>query len=353
MQSAQPSTADTMQIMEFADVRKFRFGASVEASDGVAGKVECVVADAGQRTITAVGVKLGFFSRKVHFVPIHMVAAGSAATVTLSIPLDEIAKAPASAGVAPSGGPQAPSGGPQAPSGGPHLLLNGATSVSAGGRSLGHLAQLTIHAETGALRHVVVERLGREVLVPAPLITALAAKQITVDLSAVRANQLTAYRDDEELQQEATDAIYDYVPLRVDMPGFRVHAIDGVIWLRGHVSSDLNRRLIADQLVNLAGLAEVHNDLIADTDLAAAVSMALARDPRTSAEHVGVYPRLGTVYLRGAVHSAAARQAAQQVASAVPGVERVMGELHVDSRATLVPTLASVTDQEDVVPGGR
>jgi osmotically-inducible protein OsmY len=332
MQPAQPFTADITQIMEFADVRKFRFGAGVEASDGVAGKVECVVADAEQRTITAVGVKLGLFFGKVHFVPIHMVAAGTAATVTLSIPLDEIEKAPASA----SG-----------------LLLTGATSVTASSRSLGHLAQLTIHAETGALRHLVVERLGREVLVPAPLITTLAAKQITVDLSAIHPNQLTAYRDDEELQQEATDTIYDYAPLRVDMPGFRAHAIDGVIWLRGHVASDLNRRLIADQLVNLAGLAEVHNDLIADTDLAAAVSMALARDPRTSAEHIGVYPRLGTVYLRGAVHSSVARQAAQQVASAVPGVERVMGELHVDPRATVVPTLASVTDQEDVVPGGR
>jgi osmotically-inducible protein OsmY len=335
MQPAQLSTPDTTQIMEFADVRKFRFGAGVEASDGVAGKVEGVVADVGQHTITAVGVKLSFFSRKVHFVPIHMVAAGTAgtaATVTLSIPLDEIEKAPTSA----SG-----------------LLLSGATSVSAGGRSLGHLAQLTIHAETGALRHLVVERLGREVLVPGPLITALAAKQITVDLSAVRPNQLTAYRDDEELQQEASDAIYDYVPLRVEMPGFQVHAIDGVIWLRGHVANDLNRRLIADQLVNLAGLAEVHNELIADSDLAAAVSMALARDPRTSAERIGVYPRLGTVYLRGAVHSPAARQAAQQVASAVPGVERVASELHVNPRASVVPTLATVTDQEDVVPGGR
>ncbi len=319
------------QVMAFAEVRKFRFGADVEASDGRAGKLYCVVAEAKSRTIAAVGVRTSFWE-KVHFVPLHQVAEGTAASVTLSIPLAEILQAPSAA----SG-----------------ETLKGSTGVSAGGRSLGHLTQLTVHAETGAPRHLVVERMGRESLVPAAHITGIAAKQITVDLGATPANRLTPYRDDDELAQEATAAIYDYVPLRVDLPGFSVVAIDGVIWLRGHVSSDLNRRLIGDQLVGIRGVAEVHNDLVADTDLAPAVSMALARDPRTAGEYIGVYPLLGTVYLRGGVHTQEARQAAQQIAGATPGVARVINELQIDHHAHVLPVLAAVTDTQDAVPGGR
>src|SRR5262249_33297455 len=151
-----------------------------------------------------------------------------------------------------------------------------------------------------------------------------------INLGSLPPSRLTAYRDDAALRQEALDAIYDYWLLRVDMPGFEVHAIDGVIWLRGHVASDLNRRLVADQLVGIPGLAEVHNDLIADTALAAAVSMAVAHDPRTASERIGVYPRLGTISLRGNVRSAAVRQAAFQVAAAVPGVKEVVNELRIN-----------------------
>jgi osmotically-inducible protein OsmY len=319
------------QVMEFAEVRKVRFGADVEASDGTAGKVDCVVAEATTRAISAVGIKAGLFE-KVRFVPLHQVAGGTASSVTLRVPLAEILQAPATA----SG-----------------VILKGSTGVGAGGRNLGRLTQVTIHAETGVLRHLVVERAGREVLVPAGVVTAISAKQISTDLDATAQRRLTPYRDDEELAQEATAAIYDYVPLRVDLPGFAVVAIDGVIWLRGHVSSDINRRLIADQLVGIRGVSEVHNDLVADTDLAPAISMALARDPRTAGEHIGVYPLLGMVTLRGNVHTQAARQAAQQIASTAPGVVGVESELHLDQHARVLPVLAAIADTEDVVPGGR
>ena len=36
------------QVMEFADVRKFRFGANIEASDGTAGRLDCVVAESNK-----------------------------------------------------------------------------------------------------------------------------------------------------------------------------------------------------------------------------------------------------------------------------------------------------------------
>jgi osmotically-inducible protein OsmY len=90
-----------------------------------------------------------------------------------------------------------------------------------------------------------------------------------------------------------------------------------------------------------------------DPELAAEISRALARDPRTAGEHIGVYPMLGRVRLRGAVHTVAAREAAERLATAIPGVGEVVNELHVSADANVLPVMASVTNTEDVVPGGR
>jgi osmotically-inducible protein OsmY len=316
--------------MAFADVKKFRFGAEVEASDGAAGKLEFVVADPSRCTITAAGIHPRLFG-KTYAVPMRLIAAGTAESVTVSVPLADIEQAPTS-----------PSG----------VVLDRSTAVTAGGKRLGRLVQLTIHSETGLLRHLVVESLGREMLVSAPMITAIVAKQIAVDLGSVQPKQLVPYRDDDELRQEALAAIDAYSPLRIDMRGFDVYAIDGVIWLRGHVASDLNRSLVPDQLVGLPGIAEIHNDLISDSAISSAVSMALARDPRTTEARIGVYPRLGEIHLRGNVATPATRQAAEQIAAAVPGVKSVVNELFVNPREPVLHDLAAVTNQEDMVPGG-
>jgi hypothetical protein len=70
-------------------------------------------------------------------------------------------------------------------------------------------------------------------------------------------------------------------------------------------------------------------------------------------EHIGVYPRLGVVRLRGTVRSAEEKRLATQVASGIHGVASVQNELRIDPNATVVPTMASVTNEEDMVPGGR
>ncbi len=316
--------------MGFADVQKFRFGAEVEASDGVSGKVEYVVADPAANTVTAAGIRPRVFG-KTYDVPLRLITAASAATVTIGVPLADVEKM----ATRPSG-----------------VVLDRSTAVVAGGKRLGRLEQVTVHSESGMLRHLVVESLGREMLVPAPRITSITAKQIAVDLGSVQPKQLVPYRDDEELRQEALTAIDGYVPLRIDMRGFEVHAIDGVVWLRGHVASDLNRTLVADQLVGLPGLAEIHNDLLSDARLSSAVSMALARDPRTTEARIGVYPRLGEIRLRGNVLNAATRQTAELVAAAVPGVKSVVNELIINPRERALHDLAAVTVHEDMVPGG-
>src|SRR5262249_20925289 len=210
---------DDLTYMAFAEVKKFRFGADIQASDGTAGRLECLVADPGHRTISAAGIRPHLFG-KTYFVPLHLIASGTAQVVTLTIPLAELEQRPTT---------------PNADG----AILTGTTHVTEERHALGRLAQLTIHSETQAVRHLVVARPGREVLVPAPMITEITARQITLNLGSLQPSQLISYRDDAELRQEALAAIYDYWPLRVDMPGFEVHAIDGVIWMRGHVASDL------------------------------------------------------------------------------------------------------------------
>ncbi len=319
--------------IDFAEVRKFRFEAPIVASDGEAGRLVAVVVDAERRAVTHIGIRLGVFARQLHFVPLNLVPEARAEAVSLSITLDDIHQKSV----------PTPSG----------VKLTSSTNITAGGKTLGRLTQLTITSGTQALRHLVVDRgLRREALVPASVITAVSERQISVDLGALSPDGLTPFRPDADLYQAVHAAIYDYQPLRVDLPGIEIHALDGTVWLRGHVSSDLNCRLVEDQVQGIPGLSEIYNELIADSELAAAISLALAHDPRTAGEHIGVYPRLGEVRLRGGVRTPASRQAAGEIATAVPGIRDVVNELHIDPQARVVPVMAGVTNQMDIVPGG-
>lgn len=317
---------------EFAAVQKFRFEADVEASDGIAGKLRWVIADPATHAVTFDGIKPGIFG-PTYDVPIHLVTAADDNRVTVSVPLDEIKKF----GTRPPG-----------------AQLDRSTHVAtSGGKTLGKLVQLTINQETGALRHLVVDRaLHGETLVNAGLITDLSAKQIIVNLGALQPGQLTPYRPDAELRDEVYSRIYDYARMRPDLPGITIHAIDGVVWLKGWVSSDVNRRIIQDLLENITGMAELHNELVADNQLAAAVSLALGRDPRTAAQRIGVYPKLGEVHLRGIVQSPQVAGAATDIAGTIPGVKSVVNEMRINPQFTNIPDLAAVTNAEDLIPGG-
>ncbi|HZC79347.1 MAG TPA: BON domain-containing protein [Ktedonobacterales bacterium] len=317
--------------LEFAEVQKFRFDAHIQASDGEAGRLVSVIVDAERRTLTHAGIRTRAFSRTIYYVPLNLVISGDDDEVKLSLPRDEVEQKYTAV----------PYG----------EQLTRSTRVLANGKTLGRLAQLTITRETQALRHLVVDR-GREALVPAERITSLSYKQIAVDLGGVSADTLTPYRRDDALYRDVYAAIYDYQPLRLDLQGVQIHAIDGTVWLKGHVASDLNRALIEEQLHGIHGLADVRNDLVADNELAADVSMALARDPRTARQPIGVYPQLGEIHLRGSVRTPEARQAAGEIAANVPGAGPVQDELHIDPRADVVPVLAGVTNEEDLVPGG-
>jgi osmotically-inducible protein OsmY len=317
---------------EFADVFKFRFDAKVEASDGDAGRLVRVIASGQQRVVTHIGVQVGLLFGKTYYLPLDLVSTATADGLTVSVPLEELEKST----IKPEG-----------------AELSRSTGIMVAGKRIGQLSQLTIHKETHRLRHVVIDRGSRELVVPATAVTSLASRQISADLGSASVSQLTAYRPDEELRQAVYDAIYDYPRLRVELNGIIIHAIDGVVWLRGYVANDLNRRMVEDQLHDIPGLAELHNELITDTGLAADVAMALAHDPRTAREHIGVYPRLGEVHLRGRVTTSEARAAAGSIASSNSTAKAVANELLIDPSAEVVPVLAGITNEDDKVPGSQ
>jgi osmotically-inducible protein OsmY len=317
---------------EFADVFKFRFDAKVEASDGDAGRLVRVIANGQQRVVTHIGVQVGLLFGKTYYLPLDLVSTATADVITVSVPLEEMVKS--------TGKPDG-------------VELSRSTGIMVAGKRIGQLSQLTIHKENRCLRHLVIDRSSRELIVPATAVTSLAARQMSADLGGVSVSQLTAYRPDEELRQAVYDAIYDYPRLRVELNGIIIHAIDGVVWLRGYVSNDLNRRMVEDQLHDIPGLAELHNEMITDTGLAADVAMALAHDPRTAKGHIGVYPKLGEVHLRGRVTTSEARAAAGAIASSNSDVKEVVNELLIDPSAEVVPVLAGITNEEDKVPGSQ
>jgi osmotically-inducible protein OsmY len=320
---------------EFAEIIKFRFGAPVVASDGPAGYVAHVIVDSVAGVVTHVGVKLGRLESYAHNIPVALLSAAGAEQVELTITLDDIKQ---------KAQPMADG----------NVQLGHSTVVDVNGKRQGKLVQVSAVRDTLAMHRLVVERgLGRgEALIPVDGNTRWDVKRVSVQLADAQARGLISYRPDAELLREVTQALYDYPRLRIDLRGMRVRTADGDVWLIGHVSSDLNSRVAEDQLVGIAGLADVHNELMTDTDLASEVAAALAQDARTRGQHIGVYPVLGEVRLRGTVKTQGAKDAATQVASAVPGAERVVNDLHVDPNAEVVPVLAGITGEEDMVPGG-
>ena len=333
-----------------AEAWKFRFGADISASDGTAGKLVAVgvVADEQGQTLTYLGIRVRLFSRHHYFVPVEVVtdADADADRITLNIALAEIEKWP----LMPSD-----SG----------IVLSSSTRMNiidsrvardkgdAAGKQLGRLVQITVDSVTHALRSFVVDRGWRgEVLVPVRAVISVAAQQVTARLD-ISPDHLLPYCPDEQLRQDIYDRLFDHAPLRLDLAAIEIHPLDGVVQLRGHVSNGLLRRMAEDQVQGITGMSELHNDLVADNDLAATVSMALALDSRTAGQHIGVYPRLGEIHLRGSVGTRAAYEGASNVAKAVPAVTRIMNELRIDPDANEIPVLAGVTNREDMVPGGR
>lgn len=317
-------------MAEFTGARKVRFGADALTSEGERGSVTEIVVDPTTGAAIGVGIRFGMFARLV-YAGFERLTLGSDDAIALDTPRSALSATPL-AGV----------------------RLSPATQVNLDGKRLGRLAHITFDSATREALRIVIDRGVGAVVVSARGLTKVEAGALALSSDRDGAGAtLTPYHADRDLREDIRQAIEKYGRMRVDIAGVDIQVVDGVVWLRGHVSSELNRRLVEDLSSGVEGVANIHNLLITDPDLAVNISRALARDPATAEERIGVYPSLGRVYLRGAVRTAAAREAAARIAVADHGAREVINELRVNPNATVLPALAGVTGNEDAVPGGR
>ena len=314
-----------------AQVIKFRFGTTLIASDGEAGSLISVVVVPGQRQVSQIGVKLPGGTRVA--VPLDRVVEANADSVQVSVTREALLQA-------------------MAPIPANATAFAPATRVSAGSRS-GNLAQLTISAATGKLYRLGFRAgLGGEVLADANWITDISDSGNAVTLTLPAGAELLPYRADAEIADDAQHMLYNYNRLRIDLRAIQVRVVDGEAWLRGNVSSRLNQRVTAELLEGIKGLYTIHNELVADPDLALAVAEALSADPRTHGQPIGVYPTLGHIYLRGLAGTPEVVVAAATIARGISGQQEVVSQLAVSAQADHIPVLAPVTGTEDIIPGG-
>jgi len=311
------------------------FGSPANATDDTLGKVVQVFVHPETWQISYLMVQRGLVMKKRLTFPIELVTEARVDSTQFSLSVDDLLQKA------------------QAPK---HdlLLLKEHLPVESGSEKLGGLSALFFDRETYRLTHLVIHRhalAGGEVLLDVGQLAVLLADRLEVKVPVKEFAMLPHYRPDSELAEAVRQSIWDYARLRIDIEAVTVLVQCNEVWLTGHVSSDTNRRLMEDQTSLVRGVRGIHNELVADTDLAMEVAAALSKHAQTRGQPIGVYPQLGEVHLRGLVPTEQVKQVAEEVALTLPGVESVHNEMAVSSKADHLPELAAVTGQEDVVPG--
>ena len=317
-----------------AALHRIRLGSRVIAADGDFGTVTQVLVLPAERRVVRIVMHRGLLRSRSYEIPLDVIEDATGDALRVRLTREDLAtKVPQSVDDA--------------------VVISRDTGMVLNGQTLFTVVQLFVQPGTGAITHVIARRAqrpGGEVFVPATLIGAFGARHLVLDCKAEDLAGLVEHRPDEDVAEDVRQALWDIPRLHIDMRGIEVYVHDGVVELAGNVSSALNEHLAVEQAMSVSGVLEVLDHLVTDTNLAVAVAEALARDPRLHRMPIGVYANLGAVTLRGAVHTDEAREAAGQIAQAVPGVRSVQNDIIVNPRAELLPVMAGVTGQEDFVP---
>jgi|SRR5579859_1102086 len=316
---------------------QINLGTVANATDDTLGKVAQVLVDPDTWQISHVVVQRGVVMKKFLALPIEFVQEARVDGLQLSLLVDDLLQKA-----------QSPKGN--------LLVLKEHLPVGSGSEKLGGLSQLFFDAQTRKVAYLVVHRsamAGGEVLLSVDQLSVLQSDWLEVKISPKDFALLPHYRPDPELAEAVRQALWDYPRLRVDLGAVAAHAQCNEVWLLGHVSSDINRRLAENLAGQVQGVRLLHNELVADTDLAVDIAVALGKREETRGLPIGVYPDLGEVHLRGMVPTAAEKQVAGEIAAAVPGVKTLHNELVVNNQIDYLPALAGVNGTEDIVPGGE
>jgi osmotically-inducible protein OsmY len=319
-----------------SEMLKFRLGTKIVCSDGEEGSLSSIGFDAARQRLFALAIRVGRLFGKTVYVPFAHVVAATSSAITLDLTCEDLLSA---SNAVPAG----------------VWLDSRCAVVNTTTSARGTLILIAIHPGSKELSYVVARHLrpGQDTLLHAHVVTKIDANQITVSLPEATLQTLPPYRTDEELQKDVERVIFELTPLHVDLHAITMRVVDGVLYLDGNISSSLRAEIVADQAVGIQGLLEVQNRLIGDDALASNVALALGRDPHTRDLPIGVYPRLGTVRLSGAVHNDLQKDVAAEITQSVPGVRAVENDLVVRPGSELLPILAPTVkgEAQDLVPG--
>ena len=163
-----------------------------------------------------------------------------------------------------------------------------------------------------------------------------------------------AQRPDMDVLADVRDAMWQDDTIRnSDRNSLEVEVREGEVILSGHMASALYRQHLEDVVMAVPGVRALRNEIVFDTELANAVSQALATDPRTRPYLLRVGAFHGWIHLNGEVTDSRARAAAEEIAAQVPSVRGILtlpelpGELVGQRRRALQPRLDSPVYADD------
>jgi osmotically-inducible protein OsmY len=139
---------------------------------------------------------------------------------------------------------------------------------------------------------------------------------------------LPEYGLDDTLAAKVENALWSIDILQnTDYMEMNTSVQDGIVKLRGHVISMMDKTQIGDAVRSIAGVLGVENSLVVDQDLVIEVTQALGKDEHTRHEWITVGAQNGVITLRGQVGSAAIRGAAGEITANTSQVRGVINDL--------------------------
>lgn len=129
--------------------------------------------------------------------------------------------------------------------------------------------------------------------------------------------------DAKDVAFRAFDFLSEEQALRTTTSDILIEAADGQLVLKGRVRTN-NLRGLAHRLAQAASNGwQLHDELVSDDELALEIGSRLAMDPRMARTDIRSEVYMGSVNLKGRVHTTAQRDAALELAGSVPGVGSV------------------------------
>ena len=196
------------------------------------------------------------------------------------------------------------------------------TRVGLKNRDLGTVALVLTDPTTRAATQLVIRHGlfgSRRLIVPIDRVVDASSERIVLDLRPEELTALPEYRTDEQIADDAEQAIGDDdIVRRLSGRYLEIAVHNGVVTVTGNIATSAHRSRVEDSVRRVRGVRGLQNLPIGDDELESAVAQALGRDPRTSRFIIPVHATLGIIRLSGNVPAVAL-----DLARAVPGVRAV------------------------------